>query len=218
MTNTHPISLARPALTLGTVAGAILGGAAVIEALRLHQPTYLLGLVPAAVVLAAIFLLGLRPWPAWSKVTGAVLMFISSAWFTLVGYWFATGGGPLVGSDYVAAAGGGMAASVFVALLFWGGGWVYRDAQRRGLNAGVWAAVTIIISPYLLGFIAYLIAVVLRDQRALVCPGCGCRLPANAAYCIRCGRQAQASCPQCQSPVVPGAAFCGHCGATLAGG
>ncbi|HUX67389.1 MAG TPA: zinc ribbon domain-containing protein [Terriglobales bacterium] len=218
MTKTNPTSLARPALSLGTVAGAMLAGASLIEALRLHQPTFLLGLVPAAVILAAIFLLGLRPWPAWSKLTGAVLMLASSAWFTLVGYWFAAGRGPLVGSDYVAAAGGIMAASVFVALLFWGGGWVYRDAQRRGLHAGAWALVTIVVSPYLLGFIAYLIVVVLRDQRALVCPGCGCRLPPNAAYCIRCGRQAQAACPQCQSPVVPGAAFCAHCGATLAGG
>ena len=46
---------------------------------------------------------------------------------------------------------------VWIALLFW----VYRDATRRGMNAGLW--VVIVFFLHLLGFIVYLIA---RGTRA----------------------------------------------------
>jgi cbb3-type cytochrome oxidase subunit 3 len=46
---------------------------------------------------------------------------------------------------------------VWIALLFW----VYRDASRRGMNAGLW--VVIVFFLHLLGIIVYLIA---RGTRA----------------------------------------------------
>jgi membrane-bound metal-dependent hydrolase YbcI (DUF457 family) len=45
-----------------------------------------------------------------------------------------------------------LALLVWIALLFW----VYRDASRRGMNAGLW--VVIVIFLHLLGVAVYLIA------------------------------------------------------------
>jgi hypothetical protein len=46
---------------------------------------------------------------------------------------------------------------VWIALLFW----VYRDASRRGMNAGLWVVVVFFL--HLLGIVVYLIA---RGTRA----------------------------------------------------
>jgi len=223
MTNTYatPVSQQRPSVApwariAGILACALLAGASAEEALHLHRPFYLLGWLPAAIILGGILLLGLRPWPIWSKLTGALLAFCGATWFTLVAFLYATGRTDWITPDFLPAAGGILAGCTITALLFLAGGWVYRDAKRRGLNAAAWATVSIIIAPYLIGFIAYLIVVVLRDQQMAVCAGCGCRLPQNTAYCIRCGRQTHPSCPECQTPTLPGAAFCGRCGTALA--
>jgi len=45
-----------------------------------------------------------------------------------------------------------LALLVWIALLFW----VYRDASRHGMNAGLWVVVVFFF--HLLGFVAYLIA------------------------------------------------------------
>lgn len=208
-------SLAFGVLIAAILAGAAVAGLAIEQALQWHQPWMWLGLIPAAVIVGGVGVLGLRPWPAWSKFPASALMLASAAFFLITGYLEATG---RASSDAFPASAGVLAGCVFMGLLFFAGGWVYRDAQRRGLNAGGWAAITILIFPDLIGLIAYLIIVVLRDQQAAVCAGCGARLPGNLAYCIRCGHQSRAACPQCQAPAVAGAAFCGHCGATLAGG
>ena len=78
--------------------------------------------------------------------------------------------------------------------------WVYRDAERRGMNGVLWALLVFIGN--LIGLIIYLI---IRSDREEV--------PKEDVE----GRAVQ-PCPNCQKPVETGFAFCPHCGAKLRGG
>lgn len=193
--------------------GGVLAAAAVAEALRQGRPLLLLGLIPAATLATAILIFGMRRWPKWSKVTAGCFVLAGSAAFLTAWAWLL--GHPE--SDWIGPVAAGLGSSLGIAALFLAGGWVYRDAQRRGLNACCWAAISVLVFPYLLGLIAYLALVVLRDQRLAVCPACAAQLPPGAAFCICCGRQAGAACAACRAPAVAGAAYCPRCGAALAG-
>ncbi|MGH9394626.1 MAG: zinc ribbon domain-containing protein [Terriglobales bacterium] len=208
------VGVAPAARNTAVAAGILVAATAVVLSLRLGQPILLLGLAAAAAIAAGMVVLGLQRWPTWSKATAGILALAGSAALLGALTWVGTGHPD---TDPVTATGVGLASSVGVGLMFLAGGWVYRDARRRGLNAGAWAVVAIVVFPYLIGLIAYLVAVVLRDQRMAACEGCCARLPQGAAFCIRCGRQACRACPGCRAPAVPGAAYCAHCGATLAG-
>ena len=81
----------------------------------------------------------------------------------------------------LAAAGPSMAG--FVLLV----GYVYVDAKRRGMPAGVWAALVLLV-PNLIGFVLYF---VLRKPIMHSCTQCGGGVPEGAGFCSRCG-QAQA--------------------------
>lgn len=64
--------------------------------------------------------------------------------------------------------------------------WVYRDAKNRGLEAGVWTLVVILV-PSLLGLLLYLL--VGRRESRRPCPACGAPVPEASAFCGRCGAE-----------------------------
>jgi hypothetical protein len=100
---------------------------------------------------------------------------------------------------------------LYVFLLIAVGIYVYRDARERAMDALLWTLVVILV-PYFIGFIAYLIV---RQARRVLCPGCGARTSDSARFCPSCGHLLKASCPSCQLPVDGGARFCPACGAAL---
>ena len=52
----------------------------------------------------------------------------------------------------------------------------------------------------------------------VVCPTCGPRPEAKAAFCSSCGRSLNGAgaCTGCGAPLAPGARFCGNCGTKVA--
>lgn len=81
----------------------------------------------------------------------------------------------------------GMMVAAF--LLFGGamacfGIWTYRDAKSRGLEAGLWTVI-VLLMPNLLGFLLYFL--VGRKHRKISCPVCNSLTEPDKAYCSSCG-------------------------------
>src|SRR5258708_8393645 len=68
--------------------------------------------------------------------------------------------------------------SVFILTL----GYVYRDAKRRGMNAGLWTLLVLILSPAYL-FIALLIYLLVPDPLPQAFPPCAATLSAPFHFC-----------------------------------
>ncbi len=69
------------------------------------------------------------------------------------------------------------------------GVWTYRDAKARGLEAGVWTAVVVLV-PSFIGLLLYLLVGRRgsRDApRMVACPSCGAKTEAGRPYCSSCG-------------------------------
>jgi RNA polymerase subunit RPABC4/transcription elongation factor Spt4 len=98
-------------------------------------------------------------------------------------------------------------AVAFIALI----GYVYGDAKRRRMRAGMWTLLAIFI-PYLIGIILYFI---LRDPLPKPCPLCGKLVKVGFVFCPHCGTSLQPSCPNCGRAVDPSWANCPHCGQRL---
>lgn len=96
---------------------------------------------------------------------------------------------------------------VYIVLL----GYVYGDAKRRGMRAGMWVLPAILI-PNMIGFILYFI---LRDPITKPCPQCGKGVAAGFAYCPSCGATLAQICPNCHKKVEPHWSHCAHCGGQL---
>ena len=96
--------------------------------------------------------------------------------------------------------------------------WVYRDAERRGMNGLLWALLVLIGN--LIGLIIYLI--IRNDSRPRileepvpVCPGCGIPVQDHFAFCPGCGQVLKPQCPKCQSQVREEWKICPRCGANI---
>ena len=206
------------AAPLAVVIFAVLGGASVWLGFHLHDFAYLAGFVAAVYGAGGVLLWGLSmpaPWPRWSnRVAGSLLL--AGATGMAVGGVLAVAGVVSTQGNYLPLSLGLCVASLFPALLFMGAGWVYSDARRRGLNAGLWALLCLVLFPYLLGFVIYVVMVLVRDQRMAVCPRCSARLGGNLAFCTVCGTQLQRTCAQCGAKLPQEAAFCGSCGTAVA--
>lgn len=70
-------------------------------------------------------------------------------------------------------------------------GYVYGDAKRRGMPAGLWTAMAILI-PNAIGFVLYFL---LRKPLVHPCPACGNGVTPDAAFCPKCGQPQAAACP-----------------------
>jgi cbb3-type cytochrome oxidase subunit 3 len=101
--------------------------------------------------------------------------------------------------------------------------WVYRDAERRGMNGILWALLVFIGN--LIGLIIYLIV---RSDRAEIaeedpgkktaqpCPNCQKPVDTGFAFCPHCATKLQAGgCPKCGEPVEESWKLCPHCGQKL---
>jgi len=68
--------------------------------------------------------------------------------------------------------------------------WVYKDAKHRGLQAGLWALLTVLCG-YFIGLLLYLL--VGRKQESVRCAHCGVGNPSPAAFCSSCGEKLEAA-------------------------
>ena len=93
-------------------------------------------------------------------------------------------------------------------------GYVYRDAKRRSMNAGLWTLLVLILSPayFLIGLIIYLLV---REPLPYNCPQCSTTVNARFNFCPNCKYNLHPACPQCQREVADTDKFCPYCAAEL---
>jgi len=100
--------------------------------------------------------------------------------------------------------------SAFVYML----AYVYCDAKRRGMHAGLWTLLVLILSPayLLIGLIIYLLV---REPLPYNCPQCSTTVTARFNFCPNCKYNLHPACPQCQREVADTDKFCPYCAAEL---
>jgi hypothetical protein len=105
--------------------------------------------------------------------------------------------------------------SIFVALLICAVAYVYQDAKRRGMHAGLWAALVAVMLPaYLvIGFIIYF---TLREPLPYPCPNCSISVNARFNYCPACKFNLRPNCPNCRHEVAISDHYCANCAYELA--
>jgi len=97
--------------------------------------------------------------------------------------------------------------------------WVYRDAERRGMNGLLWALLVLIGN--LIGLIIYLIvrSDIVPAQRAApalqTCPKCQKQISTTYVFCPYCAARLHAVCPKCEKPTEENWKVCPHCGEKL---
>lgn len=97
--------------------------------------------------------------------------------------------------------------------------WVYRDAERRGMNGVLWALLVFIGN--LIGLLVYLIvrSDVAREEERIQtikpCPSCQEPVNSSFVFCPNCGARIQAVCPKCEKPIENTWRVCPNCGEKL---
>jgi ABC-type Na+ efflux pump permease subunit len=96
--------------------------------------------------------------------------------------------------------------------------WVYRDAERKGMNGILWALLVLIGN--LIGLLIYLIVrservPAKRSVQTTTCPSCQKTVEAGFVFCPNCGARLQAVCPGCNKPVDTSWKVCPNCGERL---
>lgn len=99
-----------------------------------------------------------------------------------------------------------------IALPIFIGVYVYRDANKRGMNGVLWMLVTI-LAPTFIGLIIYLL--VRSNYSDMNCPACGTRVTETYIVCPNCGSKLRPSCPNCDTPVQPEWKVCPQCAEPL---
>ena len=92
------------------------------------------------------------------------------------------------------------------------GVYVYRDAVRRNMSAGLWALAAALV-PAFIGLIVYLL--VRSEYADLRCPRCAAPVAADCSVCPKCGAKLRACCPHCKTPVEPDWKVCPRCAEEL---
>lgn len=92
------------------------------------------------------------------------------------------------------------------------GVYVYRDANRRGMNAVLWTLIAI-LAPSLIGFIIYLL--VRGNYSNLRCPQCNAPVNEQYVVCPKCGAKLRPTCPNCTAPVEADWKVCPRCAEPL---
>ncbi len=97
--------------------------------------------------------------------------------------------------------------------------WVYRDAERRGMNGILWALLVFIGN--IIGLIIYLI---LRSDAAFapkaepaahICPKCQKSVSSTYVFCPYCAAKLHTICSECGKPTEKNWKACPHCGKNL---
>lgn len=99
--------------------------------------------------------------------------------------------------------------------------WVYRDAERRGMNGVLWALLVFIGN--LIGLIIYLIVRQDNTQKesrvastpSQPCPSCHKTVSPGYKFCPHCGSAMNPTCPKCSSKVDRDWNICPNCGEKL---
>jgi hypothetical protein len=100
--------------------------------------------------------------------------------------------------------------------------WVYKDAERRGMNGILWALLVFIGN--LIGLLIYLIVrsdtTLGKEEKREIkapqpCPQCGEPVADHFVYCPHCGTRLQPLCPKCGKPVEESWRVCPNCGEKL---
>jgi endogenous inhibitor of DNA gyrase (YacG/DUF329 family) len=97
--------------------------------------------------------------------------------------------------------------------------WVYRDAERRGMNGVLWALLVLIGN--IIGLLIYLIvrsgSIVSPkvEQTTQACPSCQKRVDSAFVFCPYCAARLHAVCPECGKPTEENWKACPHCGKKL---
>jgi len=146
--------------------------------------------------------------PAWAIVL-AVLAFIGMlALFLLVVFRHDPNAPPIPLQVFISFIPGSILALVILL-----GGYVNRDAQRRGMNRALWTTLVFIIANGI-GFILYFL---LRHPLKVPCPQCGTLATTDFNFCPKCRFNLHPVCPGCHRAVRLGDTFCPYCAHDLAG-
>lgn len=90
--------------------------------------------------------------------------------------------------------------------------YVYRDANKRGMNAVLWMLIAL-LTPSLLGLIIYLL--VRSNYSDLTCPNCNAPVEESYVVCPNCRTKLRPTCDVCSTPVQTTWKVCPHCGNEL---
>jgi RNA polymerase subunit RPABC4/transcription elongation factor Spt4 len=93
-------------------------------------------------------------------------------------------------------------------------GYVYRDAKRRGMNAGLWTLLVFLLTPST-GVIGLIIYLLVREPLPYTCPQCGATVNARYNFCPNCKYNLHPACPACQREVADDDKFCPYCATEL---
>ena len=91
-------------------------------------------------------------------------------------------------------------------------GYVSRDVKRRGMSAGLWMLVCVVL-PGGIGAVVYFM---LRQPVLSRCPNCSTEIAATYHYCPQCQFQMAPVCGECHRGVKITDVFCTQCGHDLA--
>lgn len=97
--------------------------------------------------------------------------------------------------------------------------WVYRDAEKKGMNGVLWALLVFVGN--VVGLLIYLIVRNDEHPRAVAagrkepCPSCGALVAQSFSFCPQCGTKLKLTCPACENPVEKDWKVCPHCGEEL---
>ena len=90
--------------------------------------------------------------------------------------------------------------------------YVYRDANRRGMNAVLWTLIAL-LTPSMLGLIIYLL--VRSNYSDLTCPNCNSPVEESYVVCPNCRTKLRPTCEVCGTAVQTTWKVCPHCGTDL---
>jgi hypothetical protein len=105
----------------------------------------------------------------------------------------------------------GVASAIPIAIIVFLTAYVYRDARRRGMNAGLWVLIVLMLLPAYLatGYILYFTA---REPLPYPCPKCRATVSARYNFCPTCKYELHRSCAQCRREISENDRYCPHCG------
>ncbi|MBR6643265.1 MAG: zinc ribbon domain-containing protein [Lachnospiraceae bacterium] len=90
--------------------------------------------------------------------------------------------------------------------------YVYRDANKRGMNAVLWTLIAL-LTPSFLGLIIYLLA--RNNYSDLTCPNCNAQVEESYVVCPNCRTKLRPTCEVCGTAVQTTWKVCPHCGTDL---
>jgi hypothetical protein len=93
-------------------------------------------------------------------------------------------------------------------------GYVSLDVKRRGMAAGLWMLM-VLVMPVGIGAVIYFL---LRQPLVAACPHCGSEIMASYYFCSRCQFQTAPACKRCFNGVKMTDAYCINCGHNLCEG